>query len=143
MIRFLLSLVLVFSFLGCTKDPDEKAIRELIEMMRTTAQKKEFQKTLAPLTKEYTDNFNGTRDQLTARMSNVFSPYDRLIIKAPIQKIEKSGMTAIATVKMYAMGAQKKIKSFIFGSPLTPKNVDIYLEKRLGQWRITGALIVK
>jgi hypothetical protein len=141
--RLLLALTLLLSLSGCSRDPDEKAIRVLIEGMRVTAQQKEFAKTLEPVAQDYRDNLNGGRTDVDRRLDAVFSPYDRLVIKAPIQKIERNGLTATAWLKVFVMGVSGEMKELVFGSPITPKKIELYLEKREGRWLVTGSLIAR
>jgi hypothetical protein len=126
---------------GCSKDPEERGIRKVIEGMRTAAENKDFEKTLEPVSADYLDNLNGTRSVAGERMNQAFAPYDRLRIKAPIQKIERNGLSAVAELKVFVLGTTGDRKEFLFGSPITPKRVELFLDKREGLWRVTGSRI--
>jgi hypothetical protein len=138
---FLLLALLPLSFSGCSKDPDDRAIRALIEEMRVTAEQKAFPKTLEPVASDYRDNFNGEKADVERRLNIVFAPFDRLVIKAPIQKIERNGLSAVAWIRTFVMGVTGERKELVFGSPITPKTIQLYLDKRDGRWRVTGSLI--
>ncbi len=139
----LITLFSAFLLSACTTDPDEKAIRTLIEAMRVSAERKEFARTLEPVTGDYRDNLNGGKADVERRMTSVFAPFDRLIIRAPIQKIERTGPAAVVSVKTFVMGVTGNQREIVFGSPIAPKKIDVYLEKREGRWSVTGCLIAR
>jgi hypothetical protein len=137
----ILLLLFSFSLPACQGDKDEKAIRETIEAMRTTAEKKSFSETMAAISSDYHDNLNQGHEDVERHLNSVFAPYERLAIKAPIQKIEKNGLSAVAFLKIVVIGVNGEMKDYLFGNPLIPKKVELYFDKRQGRWQVTGSRI--
>ncbi|MFH1017669.1 MAG: hypothetical protein V1798_05725 [Pseudomonadota bacterium] len=126
---------------GCSGDPDEKAIRAIIEAMRTSAEMKRFPETLIPIAPEYRDNYNQRRDQLLDRLNRTFVEYDRLVIKAHVEKLDHTAAIAVALMKLKITGLAGNQREFVFGNPLAGKKVELDFEKRQGRWWVTGSEI--
>jgi hypothetical protein len=138
---FLTAVLLNPILAGCHGDPDDEAIRALVESMRTTAETKSFHDTLAPIAPEYSDNFNERKGDIKDRLDRTFAEYDRLVIKMAVEKLERKGVFATVTMKLKITGMSGSRREFVFGSPLAGKKVILDLEKREGRWWVTGGQI--
>ncbi len=137
-------LVLLLAQAGCAswfRDKDEKAIRAIVEGMRTSAQLKQFERTLEPVSGDYQDNLRQDREMVLNRLNRVFADYERLAIRCNIEKVERNGMLATAFLRILVFGIRNGQKELVFGNPLSPSKVQLYFDKRMGTWKVTGSLI--
>jgi hypothetical protein len=96
----LVACITLGSCVGCSKDPDETAIRHLIETMRSSAEEKHFDATLAEVAEDYTDNFSQKAEDLPIRLERTFASYPKLKISVTIQKLKKTSAQALATLRI-------------------------------------------
>jgi hypothetical protein len=127
-------LLLSVGLLACSGNPDEKAIRKVVEGMRTSAEAKRFEETISAMADDYRDNVNRDRPDLLRRLNDVFAGYERLILKLGIEKVEITGPSAVVWGKIVVMGVTEGRRELLFGSPLGGKKIDLRLAKRAGGW---------
>ncbi len=134
---------LLFLALSCQKDPEETAIRQIVDEMKIAMEAKDFEKALAPVSSDYQDNVGSNRRNLSRRFKQAFQSYDHLAIHSPIEKMERSGWSATVHMQIRVDGIQGSKKEMVFGSPLGGKKVELYFQKRLDRWWITGTTLMK
>ena len=139
--KFFTLVCCLLAYASCSRDTDERAIRETLEQMRLKAEAKEFEATLEPVSADYNDNLGQNRKQVRQRLERVFGGYDRLDIRLAIDKIERKNLKATVHAKIKIIGQSGDRQERLIGSPLAAKELLIYFEKRTGQWKVVGSAI--
>ncbi len=132
-----------FLFLNCSKNPDEQAIRGVIEDMRVGMEELRYDSVVNAVSEDYSDNVNNTKANLKNRLQRIFGRFERLEVKTNILEVQIKGMTALAKLKMKIDGIEGERKERLFGNPIRAAELHLHFEKRSGRWRIVGSTVVR
>jgi len=136
-----LALVIGLSW-NCRSDPDRKSIFAVIEQVRGSMERLEYDVALAPVAQDYSDNVDNNGRNLRSRLERMFDRFERLEVKVDVRELRIEGLTAVARTKLKVKGLRKGNWEALYGSPLRASELQIQFEKRSGNWRIVGSTVL-
>jgi hypothetical protein len=127
---------------NCRSDPDRKAILAVLEGVRVSMERLDYDAALAPVAQDYSDNVDNNGRNLKSRLQAIFSRFERLEIRVDVRELRIEGLTAVAKTKLKVDGLDHGKKEPLYGNPVRASELQIQLEKRSGNWRIVGSTVI-
>lgn len=135
--------VLFLGVSGCAGNPDERAIRDLLEKVRTSMERLDYDSALQPVAPDYTDNAGNDLSRLKPRFGQLFGRFQRLEIRVDVRKLVIEGLTARMETRLKVDGWDGGQKERLFGNPFQAAGLQIQWEKRAGVWKIVGGNVMR
>ena len=128
---------------SCLGNRDEKEIRQVIEHVRSNMETKSYPTALEPVTEDYSDSLNQSKEDIAPKLKRIFKNYETLDVEARISEIKIEGLTATAKTRLKIKGNIGDKQERLFGAQLLGNEFHIHFHKRGSVWKIVGTTIIR